>query len=188
MVIDPKPSPPATQPRLPIGVLIMGEAGIGKSAIALELIDRGHALVADDAPLFQNNADGQLYGHCPAALQDILALRALGLLNIRQLHGEQAIHTTHPLDLIIKINQTPPMPENASHTCLHGDWQDQCVLEHRIPQLNLTMSTPTHLALLIETAARLHLIQRSGYNAADDISARLDNLLTQAAAESSRLT
>jgi serine kinase of HPr protein (carbohydrate metabolism regulator) len=102
---------------------------------------------------------------------------------MRQLRGEQAIHAPHRLDLIVKLT---PTQQTASHTRLYGDWQKQRVLDSNIPQLTLTMTTSTHLALLIETAARLYVLQRSGYNATHDISARLDNLLTQAEAASLR--
>src|SRR5690606_38033714 len=84
-----------------VGVLITGEAGSGKSELALELITRGHRLVADDAPEFTQIAPDVLDGTCPDLLQDLLELRGLGVLNIRQMFGDTAVKRNKYLRLIV---------------------------------------------------------------------------------------
>src|SRR3546814_7953252 len=83
-----------------IGVLITGESGSGKSELALELLSRGHRLVADDAPEFTQIAPDVLDGTCPELLQDLLELRGLGVLNIREMFGDTAVKRNKYLRLI----------------------------------------------------------------------------------------
>ncbi|PPT17088.1 HPr kinase/phosphorylase, partial [Xanthomonas arboricola] len=90
-----------------IGVLITGEAGSGKSELALELLSRGHRLVADDAPEFTQIAPDVLDGTCPELLQDLLEVRGLGVLNVRDMFGDTAVKKNKYLRLIVHL--TRPM-------------------------------------------------------------------------------
>jgi HPr kinase/phosphorylase len=92
------------------GVLIKGNAAIGKSELALELISRGHRLIADDIVDFYRISPERIEGRCPELLQDFLEVRGLGILNIRALFGDNAVKPTKPLDLIIQLNW--PIPCN----------------------------------------------------------------------------
>ncbi|MFT4198207.1 MAG: HPr(Ser) kinase/phosphatase, partial [Pseudoxanthomonas sp.] len=92
-----------------IGVLITGEAGSGKSELALELLSRGHRLVADDAPEFTQIAPDVLDGTCPELLQDLLEVRGLGVLNVREMFGDTAVKKNKYLRLIVHL--TRPMTE-----------------------------------------------------------------------------
>ncbi|MEG8145791.1 HPr(Ser) kinase/phosphatase, partial [Xanthomonas hortorum pv. gardneri] len=92
-----------------IGVLITGEAGSGKSELALELLSRGHRLVADDAPEFTQIAPDVLDGTCPELLQDLLEVRGLGVLNVRDMFGDTAVKKNKYLRLIVHL--TRPMTE-----------------------------------------------------------------------------
>lgn len=159
-----------------LGTLITGKAGIGKSELALDLISRGHALVADDAPCFRVNHNGVLSGSCPAPLNDFLEVRGLGILNIRRLFGPAALHDSHPLDLIIHLTDAPHEPAIAEQR-LTGTWATRPLVGRDIPTLNLTGGNGRNLALLVETAARQHLLSASGYNAANDLSNRLAHQL-----------
>lgn len=147
-----------TTPQLaPCGVLICGEPGIGKSHAALALLDRGHVLIADDAPLFARKADNQLYGICPPSIQDCMELRGLGVINPRRLFGAQAMHTEQRLDLMIELvaaSRANLSLAEASHQRLHGCWQEESILGSLIPKLVLHAQPATTMALLIETAAR----------------------------------
>src|SRR5690606_21223626 len=96
-----------------IGVLITGEGGAGKSELALELITRGHRLVADDAPEFTQIAPDVIDGTCPDLLQDLLELRGLGVLNIRQMFGDTAVKRNKYLRLIVHLAK--PDAEPALH-------------------------------------------------------------------------
>src|SRR5690606_5036078 len=96
-----------------IGVLITGEAGSGKSELALELLSRGHRLVADDAPEFTQIAPDVLDGTCPELLQDLLEVRGLGVLNVREMFGDTAVKKNKYLRLIVHL--TRPMTEPSPH-------------------------------------------------------------------------
>src|SRR5690554_1846873 len=90
------------------GVLITGEPGIGKSSLALELVSRGHQLVADDV-IEVSSSDNQLFGHCPSMLKGLLNSRELGTVNIEQLFGMQAIIESAPLLYVVELS-TSPLP------------------------------------------------------------------------------
>ncbi|MEW6445363.1 MAG: hypothetical protein ACOZAQ_04425 [Pseudomonadota bacterium] len=165
--------------RLPgrsLGLLVTGAAGVGKSELALELIQRGHALVADDAPFFFSRPGSpRLSGACPPVLQGFLELRGLGVLNIHRLFGDDAVLTEHPLDFVLRI--VPPAEVRLDeHARLHGAWDEENLLGLPYPRLTLPVQAGRPLALLVETAARVLLDGESGYNAADDLSSRLASI------------
>ncbi len=139
------------------GVLLQGEPGIGKSHAALALLDRGHALVADDAALFTRRENGEIYGACPASIQDHMEVRGLGIINVRSLFGAPALRTEQRLDLMIQLVAKPdehiPLAQ-ASAQRLHGQWQSVAFLGRAIPLLILRQQPAASLALLVETAAR----------------------------------
>ena len=118
-----------------LGALITGSSNIGKSEVALELIERGHRLIADDSVLISKNPEAELVGKCPATLQDFLEVRGLGILNIRAMFGDNAICTVKSLQLIIHLFHASleqlhsfdrfngflqPKPQ-GSHTAVHLD-------------------------------------------------------------------
>ncbi|HFD92473.1 MAG TPA: HPr kinase/phosphorylase [Gammaproteobacteria bacterium] len=161
---------------LGIGVLITGESGIGKSELALELINRGHRLVADDAPEFARIAPDTLNGRCPSALQEFLEVRGLGVLNIRAMFGDSAIKPSKNLRLIIHLER---MDDEALRTIdrLQGSRQTRTVLEVEVPQVTLPVAPGHNLAVLAEGAARNHILALGGYDAAEVFMARQRELL-----------
>ncbi|MGD9889351.1 MAG: hypothetical protein AB7S56_08825 [Halothiobacillaceae bacterium] len=159
LVIDPD----NTAHRPSIGVLITGDSGLGKSHTTLALLDRGHALVADDAPIIIRHADGRLYGTCPASIQNLLEVRGLGILHVRELFGALALISKHRLDIIIHLiaaNQTQSSLAIASQQRLAGDWETREILRVETPMLTLQTQPAQMLALLIETAARHYVWQQ----------------------------
>ena len=159
LVIDPDNA--AHRPS--VGILITGDSGIGKSHTALALIDRGHALVADDAPSITRHADGLLYGTCPASIQNLLEVRGLGILHVRELFGVRTLISKHRLDLIIHLiaaSQTQPPLAIASQQRLAGHWETREILHVATPMLILQTQPAPMLALLIETAARHYARQQ----------------------------
>ena len=160
LVID----PPSHNTRPSRGVLLRGQPGIGKSHCALALLDRGHALVADDAPLFTRHSDGYLLGSCPASIQDQMEVRGLGIINVRQLMGTSAFLPQHRLDIIIELTSRSDEStslETASQRRLEGHWQYENILGIPIPALTLCNPSATMLALLIEAAVRHYGLRQS---------------------------
>lgn len=155
---------------LSLGVLLTGEPAVGKSELALELISRGHRLVADDAPEFALLGPEDLNGGCPPLLQDFLEVRGLGILNIRAMFGEAAIKRRKQLGLIIHLVRPGasglPPPDR-----LGGSRREREILEVAIPEITLPVAAGHNLAVLVEAACRDHLLRIQGY-ASDDVFTR----------------
>jgi HPr kinase/phosphorylase len=146
---------------LSIGLLLTGEPGVGKSELALELVNRGHRLVADDAPEFALLGPDDLNGGCPPILQDFLEVRGLGILDIRAMFGEAAIKRRKQLGLIIRLVR----PESGAATNpdrLTGTRAVRRVLDVTIPQITLPVAVGHNLSVLVEAACRDHLLRMQG--------------------------
>ena len=158
------------------GVLITGDPSIGKSELALELITRGHRLIADDATEFSRIAPDTLLGSCPEMLRDFLEVRGLGILNIRAMFGASAIKQHRNLRLIVVLQQL----ENATQMDrLHGSKQMRKIQEVNIPEITLPVGAGRNLAVLLEAAVRNHILNIKGYDASqafiDRQKRRLEN-------------
>jgi len=162
-----------------IGLHIMGEAGCGKSELALELLTRGHRLIADDAPEFTQISPEIIDGTCPAALQDCLEVRGLGVLNVRQMFGDAAIKLNKYLRLIIRLE----LPENSKtherHDRLRGDTSSLRVIDLDIPCITLQVRAGRNLAVMIEAAVRDFMLRMKGYDATAAFIERHARLLQQ---------
>jgi HPr kinase/phosphorylase len=150
-----------------IGVLITGESGSGKSELALELLTRGHRLVADDAPEFTQIAPDVIDGSCPEILQDLLEVRGLGILNVREMFGHTAVKPSKYLRLIVHL-ATTPRPENANEGLerIYGDNSYREVLDTKIPQTTIPVAPGRNLAVLVEAAVRNHVLKTKGIDPA----------------------
>ena len=160
-----------------IGVLITGPSGIGKSELALELISRGHRLIADDAPLFSRITPDIIDGTCPKTLQDFLEVRGLGIINVRELFGDSAIKKNKYLKLIVQLQ---PMDNKnlLELDRLEGSYNTRNILDMEIPEITLPVAPGRNLAILMECAARNHILRVSGYNASDIFTKRQTKHIT----------
>ena len=148
-----------------LGMLIIGDPSVGKSELALELVARGHRLVADDAPLFARTSPDTLSGRCPEILRDFMEVRGLGILNIRAMFGDSAIKQARNLRLILKLVQ---MTDAEMHTIdrLHGARTTRTILGVDIPEITLPVAPGRNLAVLAEAAARNHTLLLKGFDSA----------------------
>jgi HPr kinase/phosphorylase len=159
-----------------IGVLITGPSGIGKSELALELISRGHRLIADDAPLFSRIAPDIVNGTCPKTLQDFLEVRGLGIINVRELFGDSAIKKNKYLKLIVQL-QPMETKDLLALDRLEGSYKSRNILDMDIPQITLPVAPGRNLAVMLECAARNHILRDSGYNASDVFAKRQQGIM-----------
>jgi HPr kinase/phosphorylase len=144
------------------GVLIMGPSSIGKSELALELLTRGHRLIADDAAEFARIAPEVLNGTCPEMLRDFIEVRGLGILNVRAMFGASAIKQDRNLRLIIVLRE---IREAADMDRLYGSRRMRTILGVEIPEITLPVAPGRNLAVLVETAVRNHILLIKGYDA-----------------------
>jgi HPr kinase/phosphorylase len=167
------------------GVMIKGDASIGKSELALELITRGHRLVADDIVDFYRVAPDRLEGRCPPLLQDFLEVRGLGILNIHELFGDSAIKPTKPLDLIVQLEMAETLAP-ASLDRLKIKSQSETILEVKIPKVFIPVAAGRNLAVLVEVAVRNHVLLLRGVNSTRQLMQRQAREMRRTAKESGR--
>ncbi len=160
-----------------LGVLLTGESGVGKSELALELVTRGHRLIADDAPEFSRVAPDVIRGACPELLQGFLEVRGLGVLNVRAMYGDSAIKKDKNLRLIVHLKPSDD-DDVRNIDRLVGSQLNEMVLDVAIPQVILPVAPGRDLALLIEAAVRNHILRLSGYDAAQDFIERQRNFFS----------
>lgn len=141
-----------------VGVLLQGESGLGKSECALELIYRGHRLVADDVVEVFRVRQDQLIGQAPEKGRGVMEVRGLGIINIDQLFGAAAIRDWKPIDLVIQLVPEETLPVER----LGLDQQFTEILGVRRPLLKVPVAAGRSLSLLVECAARRHLLVQRG--------------------------
>lgn len=153
---------------LGLGVLIMGESGLGKSELALELISRGHGLVADDAVELMRTAPNMIEGQCPPLLQNLLEVRGLGLLDIRTIFGETSVRRKKKLKLIVQLVRTTP--DTFERLPIQDQTQD--VLGIPIRRVMLQVAAGRNLAVLVEAAVRNTILTLRGIDTMGDFIER----------------
>lgn len=147
-----------------LGVLIEGKSGVGKSECALDLIMRGHQLVADDLVEVRRRRPGQLVGSAPDLLREHMEIRGLGILNIRELFGVSAVSGPKQVGLDIRLQRW----EEATEVDRLGlEERTVDILGVAVPYFVLPVSPGRNLSTLVETAVRVHLMRLRGYNAAE---------------------
>ena len=153
---------------LGLGVLLTGESGLGKSELGLELISRGHGLVADDAVDFSRLGPDYIEGRCPKILRDLLEVRGLGLLDIRTIFGETAVRRKLKLRLIVQLIRR----NSEEFERLPIDSQHIEVLGLPIRTAKIQVAEGRNLAVLVEAAVRNTILQLRGINTLDDFITR----------------
>ena len=159
-----------------LGVFLTGEAAVGKSELALALISRGHRLISDDVTLFSRSAPDLVEGSSPQLLTDFMEVRGLGVVNVRAMFGANALKRNMPLNLIIHMVALDD--ENiANFDRLGNNLRTRTILDLSFPEVTLPVAPGRNLAVLVEAAARNHLLHASGYNAAEDLIERQNSAI-----------
>ena len=152
-----------------MGVLITGDPAVGKSELALELITRGHRLVADDAVDIYATSPDTVQGRCPALLQDFMEVRGLGVINIRRLFGETAVKFRKNLKFIINLTPAANWEEVDRLDMLA---ETRVILGVEVPAVHIPVAAGRNLAVLVEVAVRNHILMLRGYNSSHDFKER----------------
>jgi HPr kinase/phosphorylase len=161
---------------LGLGVLIIGESGIGKSECALDLVVRGHRLVADDTVEIRRRGETTLIGACPELTRYHMEIRGLGLINIRDLFGVAAIRNAKRVELVVQLERWDP---DRDYERLGLDELRYDILGLKVPLIRMPVATGRNLGVLVEVAARNQLLRTRGLHAARDLAARLEQTLRE---------
>ncbi len=154
-----------------VGIFIRGDSGIGKSELALALIAKGHRLISDDVTRFTQIGPKVLDGHSPGILTDFMEVRGLGIVNIRAMFGSNSVKRNKTLRLVIKLSKYTN--ENKHQFDRLGiEEHTHKILGIDVPEVTLPIASGRNIAVLVETAARNHLLNMNGYNAPEDFIER----------------
>ncbi len=178
MILSKRLAPVVNQPGVFLdifgqGVLLRAASGLGKSEVALELITRGHRLVADDTVNFRRESTDTLVGRCPELSQDMLEVRGIGLVNVRHLFGSSAITRSKKVTLVVRLIQH----KDFEHDRISSPWKQETIHGVNIPMAELPVLPGRSLAVLVEAVTRIHIHQQQG-NGDDrgDFLARIDTV------------
>lgn len=155
-----------------VGVMIKGSSGIGKSEIALELLRRGHRIVADDIVVIRR-VGNVLDGSANPLVKNFMELRGVGLVNIVRLYGASSIKLNQEIELIIELEN---WDTSKTYERLGGEPEKEDILGISLTKMTIPVSPGRNIAVVIETAASVYRLSQMGYNAMDDLTERMKNL------------
>lgn len=156
------------------GILITGESGSGKSETALELVKRGHRLVADDAVEIKKVSDKTLIGYAPEMIRHLIEIRGIGIIDVKNLFGVGAIMSVDQIDLVINLEK---WDDYKVYDRLGIDEEFTVILGMKLPILNIPVAPGRNLAIIIEAAAINNRQKKLGYNTARELNERLNSSL-----------
>ncbi len=152
------------------GILIMGESGVGKSETAIELVKRGHRLVADDAVEIKRVSDNTLVGSSPEIIRHFVELRGIGIIDVKEIFGIGAVKDTENIDMIIHLE---PWEEGKQYDRLGMVDEFTNIMGINVPSLTIPVKLGRNLAVIVEVASMNNRQKRMGYNAAVELNNRL---------------
>lgn len=158
------------------GVLITGESGVGKSESALELVTRGHQLVADDVVDIRRVSDNRLIGEAPETVRHFMEIRGIGIIDIRQMFGVGSVLMNKAIDMSIHLEN---WKEKKEYDRLGLDEEYTSILDVRIPHLVIPVRPGRNLSIIIEVAARNYSLKKLGYSAARELDKRLNEMMNR---------
>lgn len=159
-----------------IGVLLTGRSGIGKSEVALDLIERGHRLVADDVVMVTRKGEGILMGSGSDVVKHFMEIRGLGLVDIRSIFGIRSIRFQKRVELVVELEE---WQKEADYTRTGLDHQHVPVLGVETPYIRLPIFPGKNITVIVEVIAMDYLLKHYGYDAAKEFSRRLDSAIQE---------
>jgi HPr kinase/phosphorylase len=154
-----------------LGVLLIGGSGVGKSECALDLIARGHSLVADDRVTVKRYPSGELVATCEGNLRHHMELRGLGIVNVQDLFGLAAVRQRKTVDLVIELEH---WHEGQTYDRLGLDETVFEILETPVPYIKMPIALGRNISILVEIAARNHVLKMQGHHSAREFAAKLE--------------
>ena len=152
------------------GILILGESGVGKSETAIELVKRGHRLIADDAVELRKVSNKSLVGSSPENIRHFIELRGIGIVNASRIFGVGAVKLTEKIDMVINLEQ---WDSSKTYDRIGLDGETTEILDIKIPSLTIPVKPGRNLAVIIEVASMNNRQKKLGYNAAHDLLSKL---------------
>ena len=156
------------------GMLLLGDSGVGKSETAIELIKRGHRLIADDAVEIKRVSDKTLLGTAPEIIRHYVELRGIGIVDVRRLFGMGAIKTTERIDLVINLEN---WIQGKMYDRLGLDEQKTNILGIDVPSITIPVKPGRNLAVILEIAAMNNRQKKMGYNTAEEFNKKLMGMI-----------
>ena len=155
------------------GVLITGDSGIGKSETAIELIKRGHRLIADDAVEISKVSEKTLVGRAPEIIRHYMELRGIGIIDIRRIFGAGSVKETEKIQLVINFE---PWIEGKIYDRLGMETEYIDILGIKVPYINIPVRPGRNLAVIMEIAAMNSRLKKMGYNTAEEFNKKLEEI------------
>lgn len=155
-----------------VGIIITGKNGIGKSETALELLSRGHILVADDSVIVSNEG-GELWGECPEAIKHFMEIRGVGIVDVEAVFGRDSVFERCKVDLIVEFEdwQSGKAYERVGKNNEYTE-----ILGLKVPKLLVPVTAGRNLAVVLEVAAREHLLKQKGKGSAEKLENRIASM------------
>lgn len=152
------------------GILILGDSGIGKSEIAIELVKRGHRLIADDAVEIKRVSDKTLVGQAPELIRHYIELRGIGIVDVRRLFGMGSIKMSEKLDLVVNLE---PWQQGKFYERVGLETEYTEIMGIKVPSITIPVNPGRNLAVVLEIAAMNNRQKKMGYNTAVEFNKRL---------------
>ena len=156
------------------GVLILGDSGIGKTETAIELVKRGHRLIADDAVVIRKTSAKALVGSAPETIKYFVEVRGIGIVDVRRLFGVGAVKDTEKIDFVIKLEQ---WDTKKTYDRLGTEYENTNILGIDVPTTTIPVRPGRNLAIIIEVAAMNRRQRKMGFSAIDEFTKRLESSL-----------
>ncbi|MDP2892490.1 MAG: HPr(Ser) kinase/phosphatase [Bacillota bacterium] len=153
-----------------VGILIAGESGIGKSELALELVKRGHRLVADDVVEMKRVSDDVLIGRSPELIRHLMEIRGIGIIDVRTVYGVGAVVQEKSIEILMNMELWDNSKE-YEHLGIHEEYTT--LMDVRIPTVTMPVTPGRNLAIVVEVAAMNYRLKRMGYSAAEELDNKL---------------